>query len=150
MFRTYRIAASVISAVIAVLLTPSAAAEYVDFGDYQVHYSIFASSFLRPEIAEKNGLNRSKSIGIINISIMEETGDGGLRTVSGQVEGKVLNDIQQQRFLGFRRISEGDAVYYIAEFQYRNAELLTFQVTARPQGGGSDLPIRVAHALYND
>lgn len=150
MFRTYRIAVSVISALIAVLLTPAAAAEYVDFGDYQVHYSIFSSSFLRPEIAAKNDLNRSKSIGVINISIMQETEDGGWRTVGGQVEGKVLNDIQQQRFLGFRRISEGDAVYYIAEFQYRNAELLTFQVTARPQGAGSDLPIRVAHTLFND
>lgn len=150
MFKSFRIALSVISTLIAVMLASPAAAEYVDFGDYQVHYSIFSSSFLQPEIAEKNGLNRSKSIGIINISIMEETEDGGLRTVGGQVEGKVLNDIQQQRFLGFRRISEGDAVYYIAEFQYRNAELLTFQVTARPQGGGSDLPIRVAHTLFND
>ncbi|MEX0605125.1 MAG: DUF4426 domain-containing protein [Marinobacter sp.] len=150
MFRTCFTALSVVSALFAVLLTPSAAAESVDFGDYEVHYSIFASSFLQPEIAAENGLNRSKSIGIINISIMEETEDGGLRTVGGQVEGKVLNDIQQQRFLAFRRISEGDAVYYIAEFQYRNAELLTFHVTARPQGGGSDLPIRVAHTLYND
>lgn len=150
MFKTYRIALSLISTLTAVMLALPATAEYVDFGDYQVHYSIFASSFLQPEIAAKNGLNRSKSIGIINISIMEETEDGGLRTVGGQVEGKVLNDIQQQRFLGFRRISEGDAVYYIAEFQYRNAELLTFHVTARPQGGGSDLPIRVAHTLYND
>lgn len=150
MFKTYRIALSLISTLTAVMLALPATAEYVDFGDYQVHYSIFASSFLQPEIAAKNDLNRSKSIGIINISIMEETEDGGLRTVGGQVEGKVLNDIQQQRFLGFRRISEGDAVYYIAEFQYRNAELLTFHVTARPQGGGSDLPIRVAHTLYND
>ncbi len=150
MFKMYRMPLHVISALIAVLLTPTAAAESVDFGDYQVHYSIFSSSFLQPEIAAKNGLNRRKSIGIINISIMEETENGGLRTVGGQVEGKVLNDIQQQRFLGFRRISEGDAVYYIAEFQYRNAELLTFQVTARPQGGSSDLPIRMAHTLYND
>lgn len=150
MFKTCPTALSVISALIIAFLAPSAAAEYVDFGDYQVHYSIFSSSFLQPEVAAENNLQRSKSIGIINISIMEETEEGGLRTVGGQVEGKVLNDIRQQSFLGFRRISEGDAVYYIAEFQYRNAELLTFQVTARPQGSGSDLPIRVAHTLFND
>lgn len=131
-------------------LPANASAEFVDFGEYQVHYSIFSSTFLRPEIAAQNGLTRSKSVGIINVSIMEETENGGLKTVGGQIEGKVLNDIQQHRFLGFRRISEGDAVYYIAEFQYRNGELLTFEVTARPQGGSSDLPIRTAHTLFND
>ncbi|WP_166269697.1 DUF4426 domain-containing protein [Marinobacter caseinilyticus] len=128
----------------------AAVAELVDFGQYQVHYSIFASTFLDPDVAAQNGLKRSKSIGVINVAIMEKTENGGLKTIGGQVEGKVLNDIRQHRFLGFRRISEGDSVYFIAEFQYGNAELLTFEVTARPLGGGTQLPIRTAHTLFND
>lgn len=121
-----------------------------DFGEYQVHWSVLPSTFLAPEVARKNNLNRSKSIGIINISIMQETEDGGLKPVSGQVEGKALNDVQQAKFLGFRRIQEGDAVYFIAEYQYSNAELMTFQITARPTGGKQDLPIRFTHTLFND
>lgn len=132
-------------------LCPMAAqAESVDFGNYQVHYSVFPSTFLTPEIAAENNLNRSRAIGILNISIMQENELGGLATVSGQVEGKVLNDIQQPRFLAFRRIQEGDAVYFISEFQYRSGELLTFHVTARPTGASEDLPIRFAHTLYNE
>lgn len=121
-----------------------------DFGEFQVHWSVFPSTFLAPEVARENNLNRSKSIGIVNIAIMQETETGGLEPVSGQVEGKVLNDVQQPRFLAFRRIQEGDAVYFIAEYQYSNAELMTFQITARPTGSSQDLPIRFAHTLFND
>lgn len=121
-----------------------------DFGEFQVHWSVFPSTFLAPEVARENNLNRSKSIGIVNISIMRETENGGLEPVSGQVEGKVLNDVQQVKFLGFRRIQEGNAVYFIAEYQYGNAELMTFQITARPTGSRQDLPIRFTHTLFND
>lgn len=121
-----------------------------DFGEYQVHYSVFPSTFLDPEVARANNLNRSQSIGIVNIAIMQEGENGALQTVSGQVEGKALNDVQQPKFLAFRRIQEGDAVYFIAEYQYRAAELMTFQITARPSGAGRDLPIRFAQTLFND
>ena len=121
-----------------------------NFGEYTVQWSVFPSTFLTPEIARENGLTRSRGIGIVNIAIMQEGEDGGLDTVAGQVEGKVLNDIQQAKFLAFRRIQEGDAVYFIAEYQYSNAELMTFRITARPQGGDSDLPVRFAHTLFSD
>jgi len=121
-----------------------------NFGEYTVQWSVFPSTFLTPEVAKENGLNRSRSIGVVNIAIMTEGDDGGMTTVSGQVEGKVLNDIQQTRFLAFRRFQEGDAVYFIAEYQYANAELMTFQITARPTGLRNDLPIRFSHTLFND
>ncbi|MFL1407632.1 DUF4426 domain-containing protein [Marinobacter sp. M1N3S26] len=122
----------------------------VDFGEYQVHYSVFPSTFLQPEVAVANNLNRSKGIGIVNIAIMTEGDNGGLRTVPGQVEGKALNDVGQPSFLAFRRIQEGDAVYFIAEYQYSAGELMTFQITARPSGHAQDLPIRFSQALFND
>lgn len=142
---------SLLLLVLATATSGTASAEAVIFDDYEVHYSVFASTFLSPEVARQNDLNRSRNIGIVNISIMRATGDGGLKTVPGQVEGKVLNDIQQATFLAFRRIQEGDDVYFISEFQYRPAELLTFQITARPSGSGNaELPIRFTHKLFND
>ncbi|MDC0663961.1 DUF4426 domain-containing protein [Marinobacter sp. SS21] len=142
---------STLALIVSLVLCPLAAlAESVDFGDFQVHYSVFPSTFLTPEIAAQNNLTRSRAIGILNISIMQQNELGGLATISGQVEGRMLNDIQQPRFLAFRRIQEGEAVYFISEFQYRSGELLTFHVTARPTGAGDDLPIRFAHTLYNE
>ncbi|MGP4842864.1 DUF4426 domain-containing protein [Marinobacter sp. 1Y8] len=126
------------------------AGQFEDFGDYQVHYSIFPSSFLTPDIASQYELVRSKSIGIVNVSILRKAEDGTFKPVNGQVEGKVINDIQQNRFLAFRRIDEGDAVYFIAQFQYINGELLTFELKANAPGASQGMPVRVAQSLVND
>lgn len=120
------------------------------FGDYEVHYNVFPSTFLTPEVAAANNLNRSRGIGVVNIAIMDRGDDGSLSTVSGQVEGRVLNDVGQPRFLAFRRIQEGDSVYFIAEYQYSAGELMTFRITARPSGHDQDLQLRFSQALFND
>jgi len=86
----------------------------------------------------------------VNVAIMQTNADGALSPVAGQVEGRVTNDIRQVRFLAFRRIQKGDAVYFIAEYQYGTAELLTFNVTARPTGHDQELPVRFSQALFND
>jgi hypothetical protein len=127
-----------------------AQADSKNFGEYTVSWSVLPSTFLTPEIAKENKLQRSKSIGIVNVAIMQTGADGTLSPVAGQVEGRVTNDIQQVRFLAFRRIQEGSAVYFIAEYQYGTAELLTFNVTARPTGHDQELPVRFSQALFND
>src|SRR5690554_7424957 len=119
---------------VAVLLAAQVQAGEKDFGQYQVHWSVFPSTFLDPEVAKANNLQRSKGIGIVNISIMTENEHGQPGPVGGQVEGQVANDIQQVNFLAFRRIQEGNAVYFIAQYQYRSGDLMTFNITARPTG----------------
>ncbi|WP_339800062.1 DUF4426 domain-containing protein [uncultured Marinobacter sp.] len=131
-------------------LSITASAQSVRFGDYEIHYSVFPSTFLTPEVAAENNLRRSRSIGIVNISLMKRDENGHIRTVQGQVEGQVLNEIRQTRFLAFRRIQEGDSVYFISEYQYRPGELMVFQLNARPSGHDRDLPVRFSHTLFND
>ena len=131
-------------------LSFSAQAGEKDFGEYQVHWSVFPSTFLAPEIAQANDLQRSNGIGIVNISIMEKDENGQPVPVNGQVQGKVTNDIQQVKFLAFRRIKEGDAVYFIAQYQHRAGDLMTFNITASPTGHDEDLSIRFSHTLFND
>lgn len=126
------------------------AGQFEQFGDYQVHYSIFPSSFLTSAVASQYEIVRSKSIGIVNVSILKQGQDGRLEPVSGQVQGQVVNDIQQRRSLGFRRISEGKAVYYIAEFPFSEGELLTFELEASVPGAPNSMPLRVAQTLLND
>lgn len=132
------------------LFSLNAQAGSKDFGEYKVLWSVLPSTFLAPEIAKANKLHRSNGIGIVNISIMKENEDGSMSPVSGQVEGEVSNDVQQVNFLAFRRIQEGDSVYFIAEYQYSSAELMTFNITARPTGHQQDLAVRFAHTLFSD
>lgn len=123
-----------------------------DFGRYEVHYNAFNSTFLTPEVARQYGVVRSKAIGVINISVLRkpDTPDGLAEPVSAQVEGKVVNDVQQEIALPFRRITEGKAVYFISEFQFSQSELLTFKISAWPSGETAPLQLRFAQELYND
>jgi len=143
-------ARTLIALMLFALALPSQAAGSKDFGDYQVHWSVLPSTFLSPEVAQANDLQRSKGIGLINIAIMKEQDNGSLKPVTGQVEGKVSNDIQQVNFLAFRRIEEGDAVYFLAQYQYNSGQLMTFDITARPAGLQQDLTVRFAHTLFSD
>lgn len=150
MSRSLRVLVSTFIALVMIAMAPGASAETTDFGEYRVHHNIFPSSFLQPDIAEKYDLKRSRSIGVINVSIMKKDENGTYRPNRGQVEGQVLNDLQQNRYLGFRRVAEGDVVYYLAQFSYSNGELLTFQITANPQGSDRELPIRVTQTLFDE
>lgn len=130
--------------------TAAAQDNVVEFDGYEIHYSAFPSTFLPAEVADANDLRRSKGLGVVNIVIMTEGDDGTLKTVSGQVEGKVLNDVRQPTFLAFRRIQDGDATYFIAQYQYSSGALMTFEITARPSGHNQDLPLRFSQTLFND
>jgi len=121
-----------------------------DFGEYTVSWSVFPSTFLAPEVAKANDLQRGNGIGVVNIAIMREAENGQLKPVNGQVEGSVSNDIQQTTFLGFRRIKEGDAVYFIAQYQYQSGGMMTFNVTAQPTDSNKGLPVRFTHTLFQD
>ncbi|XKH02580.1 DUF4426 domain-containing protein [Marinobacter nauticus] len=125
-------------------------ADQKDFGEYTVLWSVFPSTFLAPEVARANDLQRSNGIGVVNIAIMREAENGQLKPVNGQIEGSVSNDIQQTTFLAFRRIKEGDAVYFIAQYQYQSGDMMTFNVTAQPTGHKDELPVRFTHTLFQD
>jgi hypothetical protein len=141
---------SLLMIALAGLFSLQAQAGSQDFGDYTVLWSVLPSTFLAPEVAKANNLQRSAGIGIVNITIMEENEDGAMTPITGQVEGRVSNDIQQVRMLAFRRVKEGDAVYFIAEYQYSSGQLMTFNITARPTGSSQDLNVRFAHTLFSD
>ncbi len=121
-----------------------------DFGDFEIHYSAFVSTFLTPEVAAQYQLKRSKAIGVVNISVLRKNGDSLPTAVGSGMEGLLTNDVQQQRPLSFRRITEGKAIYYIAEFQFVQSELLTFNITAYPDGSSAPLKLRFTQHFYND
>ncbi len=138
------------TALILLLISSASQAGSKDFGEYIVQWSVLPSTFLTPEIARENNLSRSRGIGVVNIVILTRDDNGERVTVSGQVEGKVLNTIQQAKFLAFRRVQEGESIYFIAQYQYPSAELMTFHITARPTGSETELPVRFSHTLFND
>lgn len=100
-------------------------------GEYDVHYIAFNSGFLQPDIASAAGLVRSKTQGVINVSVLKSG-----KPVAGQVSGSVKNLLGQDYPLKFKQLKEGDAaIYYLAQFPFDSRETLRFSLNVQPTGG---------------
>ena len=105
---------------------PALAERKQTFGELDVHYSVFNSSFLQPDIAAAAGLTRSKTGGVLNVAVLK-AGKGLPAKVSGQIK----NLLGQTSTLSFKQVLESGAVYYLAEFQLREREILTFSLSVQ-------------------
>jgi len=121
-----------------------------DGSEYEVHYMAFVSTFLEPEIAKQYQLVRSKALGVTNISVIKIDKDGTRKAVGAVVETRMNNDIQQQQFLSNKQIIEGSSIYYIAQFQFSESELLTFNITIYGEGSTKPMSIRFSQNFYNE
>lgn len=147
--RSFNITAALCSLIL--LVSQSAFAEQKEtFGDYEIHYSAFASTFLTPEVAKQYDIVRSRAVGVINISVLKKTESGTFEPVAAHVEGVMTNDIQQKKHLGFRRVKEGKAIYFISEIQYMEGEVLAFNISATPEGERQPLKMRFSQTFYNE
>lgn len=108
------------------LALPAAAERKQSFGDLDVHYSVFNSSFLQPDIAAAAGLARSKTQGVVNVAVLKAG-----KASTAQVSGQVKNLLGQNTPLTFRQISESGAIYYVAQFPFSNREVMTFTLDVR-------------------
>ena len=105
------------------LALPAVAERKQTFGELDVHYSVFNSSFLQPDVAAATGLTRSKTVGVLNIAALRD-GKGQAAKVSGTLK----NLLGQTSELKFKQVLESGAVYYLAEFPLRQREMLTFSI----------------------
>ena len=121
-----------------------------DGSEYEVHYIGFVSTFLDPEIAKQYQLVRSRALGVINISVIKVDSGGKRKAVGAVVEIKMTNNLQQPQFLSSQQVVEGSAIYYLSQLQYKEGELLTFDVTIYPEGRTQAMKFRFSQNFYNE
>ncbi|ALQ55804.1 hypothetical protein PI2015_2530 [Pseudoalteromonas issachenkonii] len=101
-------------------------AQYKELGPWQVHYIAFPSTFIQPQIAKTYGLERSGYKGIVNISILKNDTDKTAQKAT--LQGTARNLLGNKQSLNFKEVVEGDAVYYLAQVDYTNEEILRFEI----------------------
>ena len=112
------------------LAMPAWAERKHSVGEYDVHYIAFNSGFLQPDIAAAAGLVRSKTQGVVNVSVLKAG-----KPVAAQVSGSVKNLLGQDYPLTFKQLKEGDAaIYYLAQFPFDSRETLRFSLNVQPTG----------------
>lgn len=120
------------------------------FGDYEVHYSAFNSSFIAPEIAERYSLERSGNYGIVNVAVRNVKDSDSGKAITAQVTGSRQNLLSQKSGLKFQEIQEAGAVYYLAGFRFPGDELLKFSINVTPTGSARTETIQFEQKFYQE
>lgn len=119
----------------------------VAFDHYELHYSVFNSTFLQEDVAAIYGIKRSGYESLINISVTRKGEYGGLPAA---LSGTVTNLMQQQKMLEFIEIKEQGAVYYLAPVRISGEELVNFVINVTPENETQSLQAKFATKLYSD
>jgi hypothetical protein len=119
------------------------------FGDYDVHYSVFNSTFISPEVASAYGLVRSKNSALINIAVRQRLDKGQSKAKKTIVSGS-SSDLIHTTQLEFNEITERDTTYYLAELRFNNKELRTFTIKIQPDPNIAAYTLKFSQTLYFD
>lgn len=121
------------------------------FGDYEIHYMGLTSSFLTPEVTAAYNIERSRSVGFLNISILHnEKGEPMPVPVTGKVTGTIKNLVGQARELSFKEIREQDSVYYISTFKFDNEDMYSFDLKVTPEGQKRTYDVKFSQRFYHE
>jgi len=121
-----------------------------NFGDYSIYYQAVNSTFINADIARQYGIVRSDRRAFLNISVLKNQADGSSTAVTAQVNGGKRNLLGQTGNIEFREIREGQAIYYIGEFDYSNAEIVRFRLDVTPEGSDKSHEIAWETRMYNN
>ncbi|NVK39673.1 MAG: DUF4426 domain-containing protein [Oceanospirillaceae bacterium] len=124
------------------------AEQFVAHGDYEVHYNAFNSTFLEPDVAESYGLTRSKTLALINVSVLQKQADGGKQAVTAVVTGSASNLIGQSEELSFKEIREADALYYIGGLRFAGEQRLRISLDVQPDPNQAPYSIQFEQTFY--
>lgn len=118
-----------------------------EVGDYTIHYSVFNSLFLPPEVAQQHQLVRAGNRSLINITVLE-TATGAVVPV--RVSGSARNLMQQTRAIDFQHINAGDAHYAIGTIRHVNEQVFHFDLSITPEGAQRPLSLQFTQKLHTD
>ncbi len=131
------------------LLPLLGSAETQTFGPWDVHYTVLPTTQLSADIARSYDIPRANNTAFVNIAVTDNRVD----TVQGEtaeVTGAFRNLVGQSTTLTFREFDEGNAVYYIATFQFPHRERLRFTVTVAPDSDDQAYTLEFAQEIYRE
>ena len=133
-----------------VFSTSVAAEQMISDGRYEIHYNAFNSSFITPEVAQLNNITRSKYRALVNVAVLKLEEDGRKTPATAIVKGSAANLLGQAQTLEFKKIDEGNALYYIGSFRFTEEEKLKISLNVQPDPNRPAYSIEFEQTFYAD
>ncbi|AXR07524.1 DUF4426 domain-containing protein [Salinimonas sediminis] len=131
--------------VVACLLfsAPGAAEQKKTLGQWDVHYIVVNTAFLTPQVAQAYGIVRSKYSALVNISVLDKQNQ---QAQNVDITGTATNLLGKQHALAFRKVEEGEAIYYLANIAFDDME--TFRFVIDIKRGSASHTLKFQQKLY--
>ena len=104
------------------------------FGTLEIHYNALTTDELLPEVARAYKIERSKTRGLVTMSVLMPNKLGVLTPVPAKISVYATNLSQQLAKVKMREINEGTAIYYLGEFRVAPPDTLKFTATVEVAG----------------
>jgi hypothetical protein len=104
------------------------------FGPLEIHYNALTTDELLPEVARAYKIDRSKTRGLVTMSVLKQNKMGVPTPVPARLSVYVTNLSQQLANVEMREIREGTAIYYLGEFRVTPPDTLKFTATVEVAG----------------
>lgn len=125
-------------------------ASFETFGDHVVHFNAQSTTMLPAEVARAFGIRRSGNRAMLNITVLRRGAGDDSGSVTAAVEVNATNLLQQEKDISMRELREGEAIYYIGEFTVANEEIVTFNISIKPEGADAPHVFTFRQQFYTD
>jgi hypothetical protein len=140
-----KVSAVILGALLMCLSLQANAEQKQTLGEWDVHYMVVNTPFLTPEVAANYGIVRSKYNALVNISVLDKD-SGKAQRVS--VDGHATNLLGKKRDLSFKKVEDGDAIYYLAVLPFRDQETYRFEISVKR--ASSQQTLKFKQKMYVD
>jgi hypothetical protein len=117
---------------------------------YTIHHNALTTDSLSPQVAKAYNITRSKSRGMLNVSVLREVPGTTGQPVKARVSVHASNLSGQVKTIELREVEDGEAVYYIGDFRVANQETLNFEVAVTPAGTDTRFVARLSHQFFTE
>jgi len=104
------------------------------YGPLEIHYNALTTDELLPEVARAYKIERSKTRGLVTMSVLKQNKIGAPSPVPAKLTVYVTTLSQQLANVEMREIREGTAIYYLGEFRVTPPDTLKFTATVEVAG----------------
>ena len=104
------------------------------FGPLEIHYNALTTDELLPEVARAYKIERSKTRGLVTMSVLKQNKVGVPTPVPAKIAVYATNLNQQLAHVTMRVIKEGTAIYYLGEFRVAPPDTLKFTASVEVAG----------------
>ena len=123
---------------------------FQEFGNYSLHYNALRTDALTPEVARSYGIQRSSNRVMLTVTLLRKDGaQAAGKPIDGEVAVDAHNLNGQMKGIEMRRVSEGEAIYYLGEVSISGAEILVFDISATPTGESTPLKVKFQREFFS-